>query len=412
MRFAEGQIFVERSGEEFIVSGVVPSLNQILLRASTGYTVPFTITKLRNHIIEGKYRRRPDGHRDDDETPRSPRHLALDATQQEQLKDRQHVLSRVSLLREQHKSWQDIEDAFKKWSGESADADAAQKPPCRRTLQRWRASARKGELAPKKPGWRMGHSRVLTAAHTALDEILKESAQSKTRELLNATTLRRALEERLNRGITDAGQRIRISEKTILGMLRDRAPWRQDLKETLDARTFRAVTRKAEKLVDAERPFELVETDALIPEFHFFDTKGVNLGQPTIYAAIDVATDEIPAIRAYAMAPGVEPLMDFSELLFFPKEPRPDGAEVPWGSPERVVNDLGSEFRSDYWANAAVKVGFEVAFAEGEAGWKKPHIERFWLTLKQHLLRRIPGSTYSTARKTVDPSLPTRWRNR
>jgi len=105
------------------------------------------------------------------------------------------------------------------------------------------------------------------------------------------------------------------------------------------------------------------------------------------------------------MPPGVEPLLDFYEHMLFPKAPRPNGWEPPWGRPEQVLTDQGSEFRSSFATGVAHAIGFQHLYAEGEAGWKKPHVERFNGELKSSFLHRIPGATKSAVTKKIDPDL-------
>ncbi|MDE2104307.1 MAG: hypothetical protein KGL39_44125, partial [Patescibacteria group bacterium] len=218
----------------------------------------------------------------------------------------------------------------------------------------------------------------------------------------------RLLNLELHRRTDGAHEGDAVSLKTLKEFLARRAAWGEDLRSYLTKRAFRTVTRIAGKIMDAQRPLEVVEIDSMIPEFHIFTPYGVDLGQPTIYQAVDVASGLCIGSKAYAMPPGVEPLLDFYEYIFFQKPARADGWLPPWGRPERILTDLGSDFRSSFSASVAYALRYEHLYAEGEAGWKKPHVEHYNDTSKTLLLHRVAGSTKSARTKKVDPELATR----
>jgi len=397
-RFHIGQIVANAKGERFVMTEVNPAVDQLLLRASSGYVQPFTISQFTRLVVDGLY-----AIVNLAEQPLLnpiPRHILLTERQKEGEKHRHELLNRVHALRSKGNSWPEVIEAMR--------SSFKGVLPCIRTLQRWERASKAGHPEPGKPGWRKGKSRLCTEIVEAVEAVLKTRTEAKTRELLNATTLRREVEAEANQG-NQSGERITVSERSLIRLLERRVPWRENLKDVLERRTLRAATRTAVHHVDADRPLELVEIDSTPLSYHYFDDKGRDLGQPTLYVLIDVATETVLGARAYDLPAGVEPLMDFLEYAIYPKNrASKHGEEAPWGRMERLLSDQGPEYQSSFYFAAANRLRFEPVFAEGEAGWKKPFIERFFETLYEMLIKRIPGSTYSTARKTVDPDLPSR----
>jgi hypothetical protein len=54
-RLQIGQIIAKRNGERFVVAEITPALDQMLLRAASGYIHPFKISEFACLIVEGDY---------------------------------------------------------------------------------------------------------------------------------------------------------------------------------------------------------------------------------------------------------------------------------------------------------------------------------------------------------------------
>jgi transposase InsO family protein len=328
--------------------------------------------------------------------------IGLTPKQRDKLDARKRIVDFIQARLDDGDPWDEVERALQQHATE-----ANWTIPGRRQLHRLVEASRKDQLAPGKPGWPVGRRRYIPEVRSAIEAVVSRLNAQGTRELTNLKTLLRLVNAEMRaRGYE--GPRDALGSRALKQFLGEFKAWGKDLASYLTRGAYRSITRVASKVMDASRPLEVVEIDALIPEFHVFDANGIDLGQPTIYVAIDVATGCVIGIKGYAMPPGVEPLLDFYEHLLFPKQPRPDGWEPPWGRPERILSDQGSEFRSSFAAGVAYTLGFQHLYAEGEAGWKKPHVERFNGELKSSFLHRIPGSTKSALTKKIDPGLAQR----
>ena len=66
---------------------------------------------------------------------------------------------------------------------------------------------------------------------------------------------------------------------------------------------------------------------------------------------------------------------------------------VPWGVPVVVVVDNAFENKAEFLLQAADEIGFTVAWAPPRTPEEKSMIERWWNTLENGFVRRIPGNT-------------------
>lgn len=396
---AERQTYVDNRGALWAVISVIPAADQICLRAANGISRIETIHDFQHKIVEGAYKITSGLGVND--APPPQRLFDLTPNQRVQLSRRKRIVDYIEARTAEGLSLHDIEVELR------ARADVYPMIPSSRQLRRWLAANRKGQLVPGKPGWVSGRRRVHIGIMRVIDAVVDRLRVNGTRELTNLQTMLRHINnEARQRGYE--GQKDAISLKTLKETLAQRAAWGEDLRSYMSPSAHRAITRVAVRFMEAERPLEVVEVDSLTPSYHIFSPEGEDIGQPTIYVGVDVATGCVVGIKAYAMPSGVEPLMDFYEHMFFPKEPRPDGWAPPWGRPERVLSDLGPEFRASFASGVAQVMGYEHLFAEGEAGWKKPHVEEVNGDLQTEFLYRIAGSTKSAVTRKLDISLPER----
>lgn len=401
---AEKQVFEDREGELWAVFSVVPAANQIGLRSAKGIQRIERIHDFQRRIMEDDVKLVSGTASSEPPTPSNVLELNLTLLQREGLDRRKRVVDYLQRGLATGKTWDEVENEL------HDKADVYGDIPCRRTLMRWNDAQKKGRLHPGKPGWRTGRRRIEDEVISTLERVIEKHRASGTREQQSLSSLKDDVDAELRKLADDTQRPLTISHKTLKAQLAQREAWGVDMRSLLNRSSFRAATRVAQKTVDATRPLELVEIDALIPEFHIFTPDGECIGQPTIYAAIDVATGIVLGIKAYMMKPGVEPLLDFLEHMFFDKPPRRNGWLPPWGRIELLISDQGVEFLSSFAAGVAYTMGYQHLYAEGEAGWKKPHIERFFGILKNDLLHRIAGSTKSAVNVNgqIDPDLALR----
>ena len=396
---AEGQTYEDSNGSRWACVSVVPAAHQITLRCAKGISRIEAIDDFQRSVVDGRYRLI--SATTSKELPQQ-RLVDLTPLQRTGLDHRKRIVDYILARLAHGMSWDEIEVALRAQGQELFGTI-----PCRRQLHRLIAAHRKDQLAPGKPGWRRGRRRIREEIRNAVDAVVRTLTLNGTRELVNLKTLLHHVNHEMRtRG--HVGNKDALSHKALKEILAQREAWGEDLRSYLARSAYRAMTRVAKQWMDANRDLELVEIDALIPSFHIFTPDGERIGAPTIYVAVDVASLCILGIKAYSMPPGVEPLMDFLDHMFYPKPPRADGWEPPWGVPERLLSDQGPEFRSSFAAGVAYVMLYEHLFAEGEAGWKKPHVERTNDTVQVRLLERTAGSTYSQASGKLDPDLPLR----
>ena len=317
----ERQTYAEPTGTLWVVTCVVPAARQITLRATTGISKIESIDAFQEKVVRGDYQLKTAMSSDDIRRPQDL--INLTPNQRAKLDARKRIVDGIQARLNDGQCWDEIEQALQQQAME-----ANERLPSRRQLHRWVEASRRDQLAPGKPGWPSGRRRYIPEVRPAIEKVVERLNAKGTRELTNLKTLLRLVNaEMRERGYQ--GQRDALGSRALKQFLAEFKAWGDDLGSYLTRAAHRAITRAASKIMDATRPLELVEIDALIPEFHVFDANGIDIGQPTIYIGIDVATGCILGIKAYAMSPGVEPLLDFYEHMLFPKAARPNGWEPP-----------------------------------------------------------------------------------
>jgi transposase InsO family protein len=107
-------------------------------------------------------------------------------------------------------------------------------------------------------------------------------------------------------------------------------------------------------------------------------------------AVIDVYTR---AVLGFTVSTGVPDSMTIAMTLrkaFLPRHSE-NGVE-PFGTPERLVVDRGGDFTSDQTDQFCAKVGVKLEILPARSPNLKPHIERFFGTIKGQLVSRLTGS--------------------
>ena len=402
-RLAEKQIYRKNTGELLSITEIILATEQVIFRYDSGVSDILSPMKFTELVYEGEFTRISN---DPVEIKKSgPFQIHLNPSQTVMLKTKKWATDAIKKLKVEAFVWNTILQKL-----QALAEKKCVKLPGKRTLQRWMTDSMSENqeimMAPKPKGWRKGRTRVTGHVLTAFKNTLENI--EKLGELQNITTLRQLTNRQLRHICEEAGTPIeRVGRKKIESLLEKELAWNKKMKMWLTSSAYRTITRVAKKLHQSDRLLEVLEVDALIPDLHVCDEDGVIYGSPTIYAFIDVCTGMVTGIKAYMQSPGTDALIDASAHAFFPKEKR-NGHEMPWGVPETVMSDQGSEFLSDFWVNLLLKLGAVGVYAEGEAGWRKPHIERFFKEIQERLLWRIPGTTRSELLKKNDSSLPKR----
>jgi len=402
MHLKEGLKFRDSYKDVMLVTEVTPELNQVVLRHAKGFTKVQNIDVFLDQLANAEYTQLS---AQDDERLRAPLNIILDDKGKAKLHVKKNWCDRVNAYIGNGMS---VKDAMEKSTAKLVEA--GDEVPGTRQLYRWLAQGKHEKperaLAPQKSGWKAGRRRLPSIVTLAFNQVLNE--QGKCGELMNLTTFRRLVNTRLSKlAANKEREPIAVGIKAVKKLLKGEIGWRSCMKKWMKPQAFRAITREAKRYHEASRFLELVEVDALRPDLHVCDEHGEILGAPTIYIFIDVATGMALGIKAFLQSPGVEPLMHACLEAFF-RKPERNGRALPYGVPERILSDQGAEFRSEFWMNVLLKMNCMGVYAEGEAGWKKPHIERFNGEIQERILWRIPGSTHSEVQGENDVSLPER----
>ncbi|WP_193312893.1 Mu transposase C-terminal domain-containing protein [Georgenia subflava] len=163
------------------------------------------------------------------------------------------------------------------------------------------------------------------------------------------------------------------------------------------------------------RPFEVVEIDSTPLDVLALSPVDGSPISVWLTVALDVYTRLVVAWRITTKDPkGLDAALLLYDMLM-PKRWRPEWGEqarwrygipeslvlgdaargplagVPFGSPSRISLDNGSIYVSDVMYAACVRLGIDLHFARKGRPTDKPHVERFFGTVKTGLIQYLPG---------------------
>ncbi len=169
------------------------------------------------------------------------------------------------------------------------------------------------------------------------------------------------------------------------------------IKKQHGSAAFQAASRTVLKHYEADRPLERVEIDAVHLTLGLIDTAGTFIANKVIvYLAIDVFSR---AIVGYAMKYGMNVGEDAEGVIdCFKSILRQKNADFPYlqsewfgGKPDIIVGDPGTAIIAESFTELAGYYGVHREVTEASQGWKKPHIERYFRTLRTEFMSRVPG---------------------
>jgi transposase InsO family protein len=276
-------------------------------------------------------------------------------------------------------------------------------PPCERTLRNWRKLA-KGHLSMLSPAWdrcgnrRQGPDDILLAS---IKEVVEVSILKSDRFTLTAAwgSVEALYDEQWRKKMGDLPVP-RNSIRKLRGFVRA-MPWKETVKLRLDGKTARALTRSAVYRNTATVLWECVEMDATVLDVLVCNEKGIEVGRPVLYVAIDVATGYIVGLHLTIQKPSALPFVECLRYMFFPK---PDGFDLKYGLINRIEVfgkpmllrvDNGSEFIGRIAVELVRQLFSDTARCQPYKPEEKPHVERFNGTLKTYVLT-LPGATTSS----------------
>lgn len=178
-------------------------------------------------------------------------------------------------------------------------------------------------------------------------------------------------------------------------------PWAETAKLRLDGRTFRALTRSAVYRNTADIFWECVEMDATVLDILIRNDNGDEIGRPTLYLAIDVATGYVVGLHLTIQKPSTLPFVECLRYMYFPK---PKGFDAQYGiknrfevygKPTLLKVDNGSEFIGKAAVEVVWQLFGDTARCTPYKPQEKPHVERANGSLRTYVLT-LAGATTSS----------------
>lgn len=148
-----------------------------------------------------------------------------------------------------------------------------------------------------------------------------------------------------------------------------------------------------------DRPYQDVEVDHCTLDITLIDPAGLVVGRPDLVCFRDRATAMILGIGLGFEAPSYASFMEGLKHAIYPKDlvDYPD-IENPWpcfGRIGTLIVDGALHFLGDSIQNAGRELGFDVQVCPKRQPWMKGGLERFFGTLGNGLVHRLPGTTLS-----------------
>lgn len=162
-------------------------------------------------------------------------------------------------------------------------------------------------------------------------------------------------------------------------------------------RAAKAARRNAKRKLRTERILERVEADAVNLAIGVTDDEGRYLGTVTLFAVIDVYSRSVLGLIAQVgRGESAGSVIDSYRHAICPKSPDllPLTVENSWpmyGVPETFVSDGGSGYASLKTYAFLADTGSHSEIVPTYAGWRKPFVERFFLTLRTRFAQTLKG---------------------
>lgn len=177
-------------------------------------------------------------------------------------------------------------------------------------------------------------------------------------------------------------------------------------------RAARAAGRNAKKKLQTERILERVEADAVNLAIGVTDENGRYLGPVTLFAVIDVYSRSILGlIVQVGRGESAGSVIDSYKHAICPKplDSLPSTVQNNWpmyGAPETIVSDGGSGYTSIQTQSFLLDAGSQSQIVQTYAGWRKPFVERFFLTLRRRFAQTLKSYCGKhTDRRTLDATI-------
>ncbi|NOI36097.1 transposase [Vibrio cyclitrophicus] len=172
------------------------------------------------------------------------------------------------------------------------------------------------------------------------------------------------------------------------------------------------VFRKVGQRPVTTRALERVEADhTRLDLFVIDENTGIPLGRPWLTLLYDVHTKSIVGFYLGFEPPSYLSVSLALENAILPKDyvkelyPSVSGTWPCYGLPEHLVVDNGAEFNSKDFKISCKELKIKVKKNPTKKPWLKGSVERYFRTINNRLLSRIPGKSFSNIfeRKDYDP---------
>ncbi len=167
--------------------------------------------------------------------------------------------------------------------------------------------------------------------------------------------------------------------------------------------------RNATGQLTVDKILERWEIDHTLLDVLIVDPKsGEVIGRPYITVILDRHSRMIMAFYIHLAAPNTESVLRTIERAIRPKHawlanyPKVINEWRARGLPRYIVPDNAAEFHAGGLISAFNELGIEVLFPRSRGPEMKGAIERFFRTMAQDLIHRLPGTTFSNTRERGD----------
>lgn len=174
-------------------------------------------------------------------------------------------------------------------------------------------------------------------------------------------------------------------------------------------KTAKAAARNAKRKIRLERILERTESDSAKFNIPIRDERGVYLATVQVFAVLDCysravlglivklgqgeTSDSVIDSYKHAIAPKSADSLPFNVMSDWPM----------YGVPEVIVSDGGSGYTSMATQSFILEAGSQSQIVETYAGWRKPFVERFFLTMRTQFAQKFHSySGKHTDRQNLD----------
>lgn len=167
------------------------------------------------------------------------------------------------------------------------------------------------------------------------------------------------------------------------------------IRKRVGEREAKAAARNAKRKIRFERILERTESDSVKFAIPIRDEKGVYLAPVQVFAVLDCCSRAVLGlIVQLGYGETSSSVIDSYKHAICPKsiESLPANVTSDWpmyGVPEVFVSDGGTGYTSMATQSFILDAGSQSQIVETYAGWRKPFVERFFLTMRTHFAQKL-----------------------